>query len=107
PRQAARLVETLARAVHYAHERGVIHRDLKPANILLAGGGRPAAGGETPQPPASDCLLSAVPKIADFGLAKQVDAAGGPGTVSGVAVGTPEYMAPEQASGRAAVGPAS
>jgi WD40 repeat protein len=78
-REAAALVETLARAMHYAHERGVIHRDLKPANVLVAADGQP--------------------KITDFGLAKLV--AGGPEhTQSGSILGTPNYMAPEQASGK-------
>jgi tetratricopeptide (TPR) repeat protein/tRNA A-37 threonylcarbamoyl transferase component Bud32 len=79
------LVETLARAMHYAHERGIVHRDLKPANVLLASGG--------------------VPKIADFGLAKHM-AGSDVHTLSGTVLGTPSYMAPEQARGEAhAVGP--
>ncbi len=78
-RHAAHLVETLARAVHVANERGVIHRDLKPANILMTSGG--------------------VLKITDFGLAKQLADGSGP-TRSGELMGTPSYMAPEQARGR-------
>jgi tetratricopeptide (TPR) repeat protein/tRNA A-37 threonylcarbamoyl transferase component Bud32 len=98
PRAAAALVETLARAVQAAHQQGVIHRDLKPANVLLAaGGGAPSA-----TPPAA-----LVPKITDFGLAKQLDAGHGR-TPSDAILGTPSYMAPEQASGKMrAVGPAA
>jgi WD40 repeat protein len=102
-REAAELVEALARAVHYAHEHGVIHRDLKPANILLASGGCKPPG-DSPRglhPPLAG------PKIADFGLAKQLDA--GPGsTASSEVMGTPSYMAPEQAGAKMrAVGPAT
>jgi serine/threonine protein kinase len=86
PREAAQIVQTLALAVHHAHEQGIIHRDLKPANVLLS--------------------KSGVLKITDFGLAKKVDQKGK--TVSGTIIGTPEYMAPEQAGGRVReVGPAS
>jgi hypothetical protein len=77
--RAARLVETLARAMHYAHERGVVHRDLKPSNILLDEAGNP--------------------KIADFGLAKRLDDDRGQ-TQTGDIMGTPDFMAPEQAAGR-------
>jgi WD40 repeat protein len=86
-REAATLVEMLARAVHAAHQRGIVHRDLKPANILLTGDG--------------------VPKIADFGIAKRLDTGLGP-TRSGDIIGTPSYMAPEQAAGKVKeVGPAT
>jgi serine/threonine-protein kinase len=85
PGQAAQLVETLAQAMQAAHEKGVIHRDLKPANVLLAEDG--------------------TPKITNFGLAKKLDEAGQ--TATGAVMGTPSYMAPEQAGGKAKeLGPA-
>jgi eukaryotic-like serine/threonine-protein kinase len=84
-RQAAGLLETLARAMHVAHQRDVVHRDLKPANVLLTADG--------------------TPKVTDFGLAKRLDSVAGQ-TQTGVILGTPSYMAPEQAGGkREAVGP--
>jgi tetratricopeptide (TPR) repeat protein len=90
---AAALIETLARAMHAAHQQGIIHRDLKPANILLQGG---------PGTPLDQCT----PKITDFGLAKRLDDASQ--TRSGDVMGTPNYMAPEQAEGRVKeVGPAA
>ena len=84
-RKAARLVETLAQAMHAAHEHGIVHRDLKPANVLMTKDG--------------------VPKITDFGLAKQLGQDSGQ-THTGQVMGTPSYMAPEQASGNVkSIGP--
>ena len=79
PRDAARMAELLARAVHHAHEQRVIHRDLKPANVLLAADG--------------------TPKLTDFGLAKRIEDVDQNQTGAGAVLGTPTYMAPEQAAG--------
>jgi serine/threonine protein kinase len=90
PGQAADLIRTLARAVHHAHEQKIVHRDLKPANILLQG------------------LAPLIPKISDFGLAKRLDSESTALTRDGAVVGTPNYMAPEQAAGRInEIGPAA
>ena len=113
-RPAAQLVDTLARAVHVAHANGVIHRDLKPANILLRNE-REDARGEPPEEwRLASRLASLTPKITDFGLAKCDDGGDGeaPGlrghTVTGDLLGTPNYMAPEQAMvPRQPVGPAA
>jgi eukaryotic-like serine/threonine-protein kinase len=77
-KQAAELMVILARAIHVAHQAGIVHRDLKPTNVLYTSDG--------------------VPKITDFGLAKRIDSDDGQ-TVSGQIVGSPSYMAPEQARG--------
>jgi tetratricopeptide (TPR) repeat protein/tRNA A-37 threonylcarbamoyl transferase component Bud32 len=95
-RWSAELMRTLARAVQFAHEHGILHRDLKPGNVLLEHDG--------------------TPKVADFGLAKRLDTAelgrGTDGeapnlTRTGDILGTPSYMAPEQAEGKREVGPAA
>jgi WD40 repeat protein len=110
PEDAARLVEALARTVHFAHERGIVHRDLKPANVLLQqhldGGGKQAGGGPGA---ASPSLSGYVPKITDFGLAKHLHSKPTASlTAEGEMVGTPSYMAPEQAAGPGGnVGPAA
>lgn len=84
-RDAAELILAIAEAVQYAHARGIVHRDLKPHNILLDGTGKP--------------------KVTDFGLAKRLDSDGGM-TSTGDILGTPSYMAPEQALGKlSAIGP--
>jgi hypothetical protein len=79
-RQAAELIETLALAIHSAHRQGVVHRDLTPGNILLT--------------------ADLTPKITDFGLAKLIVGGGNVRTQTGDLLGTPSYMAPEQAAGR-------
>jgi serine/threonine protein kinase len=84
--EAAQLVETLARAIGFAHQRGIVHRDLKPGNIMLTADGQP--------------------KITDFGLAKRMDHSL-TYSMTGVVLGTPSYMAPEQAGGSRDVGPAA
>jgi serine/threonine protein kinase/outer membrane protein assembly factor BamB len=113
----AQLMTCVARAVHFAHQRGILHRDLKPANILLqwADGSsqsairNPQSAIEAIRTPHSAVeairnLQSAIPMVTDFGLAKRVASPGRePGealTQSGAIVGTPAYMAPEQAAGQ-------
>ena len=87
PREAAALIETLARAIHEAHRLGIIHRDLKPGNIMLTADG--------------------IPKITDFGLAKALNI-GSDLTATEEVLGTPSYIAPEQAGGQAKqAGPAA
>ncbi|HEY2414909.1 MAG TPA: protein kinase [Pirellulaceae bacterium] len=87
PREAARMLAAVARAIHFAHMRGVLHRDLKPSNILLE--------------------ENEEPHVTDFGLAKQLTGSESV-TKSGMMIGTPAYMAPEQAAGvRGQVGPRS
>lgn len=99
PREAAELLAALAEAMHYAHGQGVLHRDLKPGNILLEA--HLAADSEN----GPDSALRRVPKITDFGLAKLMDLASDE-TRTGVILGTPAYMSPEQAlGGKSPLGP--
>ncbi len=94
PRDAARMVEALARAMAYAHDKGVIHRDLKPANVLLDAA-----------PDAA--LANCDPKISDFGLAKLLVGGAVNLTRTNDVLGTPCYMSPEQAEGKKNIGPAA
>jgi WD40 repeat protein/serine/threonine protein kinase len=103
PLEAAAFIEEIARAMHVVHRRGIVHRDLKPANILIAGGGQPAAGSKNSSLAATQNPLPAI-KITDFGLAKRFERLPGASTSqertqTGVILGTPNYMAPEQARG--------
>lgn len=104
--RAARLIETLARAVHYAHRRGIVHRDLKPANILL----EPLDGLRPESPEANHdsgiwlddhggSAQALRPKISDFGLAKAAQCESHL-TITGQVLGTPSYMSPEQTTGQ-------
>jgi serine/threonine protein kinase len=104
--QAASLIAQLARAVHFAHDRGVIHRDLKPANVLVAVETRDR-GQETGD--TVPCSLPPVAfKIADFGLARVFRDQPSQQTQTGTLLGTPSYMAPEQAAGKSQeLGPAT
>jgi serine/threonine-protein kinase len=121
-RKAAALAETLARALHAAHQQGLVHRDLKPANVLLQMQNAESRmqnaecrmQSEKPGPDSAFCILHSaldsafcIPKVTDFGLAKRVGDGAGL-TPAGAVLGTPSYMAPEQAGrdGRL-VGPAA
>jgi WD40 repeat protein len=110
-REAAALVEALAGAMHYAHERGVVHRDLKPANVLLASpvasapGGRHGEGARLSPGANATGLAGYTPKVTDFGLAKKLGEQGQ--TQTGAILGTPSYMAPEQAEAKKEVGPSA
>ncbi len=112
PREAARIVEQVADAIQAAHQRGIIHRDLKPANVLLsfsrdAESSERSARGDALRSEDSASRLNAVePKVSDFGLARRVE--GGIGlTQTGAVMGTPSYMAPEQAEAKKDIGPAA
>jgi WD40 repeat protein len=105
PPEAAWLVEQLARGMAAAHARNIIHRDLKPHNVLL----RVKSAEENGAAAVAGCGLNAgavEPKVTDFGLAKKVHGDGGL-TATGAVMGTPSYMAPEQAQGKKEVGPAA
>ena len=103
PKLAVQILVQVADAIHAAHQAGIVHRDLKPANVLLVG--------QAFQPDENNPVrlesLTYVPKVTDFGLAKRLDSSEGQ-TQTGQLLGTPSYMAPEQASGRLAeIGPAT
>ena len=112
PLDAAALIAQLADGIHAAHEQGIVHRDLKPGNVLLLFSRAPEAreGGSTAIDADSIArafgarLNDSTPKITDFGLAKQTSSHL---TATGVIMGTPSYMAPEQAEAKREVGPAA
>src|SRR5579883_6389 len=97
PRQAAALVEAVTRAVATAHRAGIVHRDLKPANILLHTASDPLpvdnSAGTPSDKPARGPVLSAVPKVSDFGLAKLLTSGTAESIWSGAVLGTPSYVA--------------
>src|SRR5579875_2355606 len=107
PRLAAHFVRLLALAIHSAHQKGIIHRDLKPGNILLASPNEHISGVDSLHAEMQAAFrLYGIPKITDFGLAKHLDVQSQ--TRTGAILGTPSYMAPEQAESRAhAIGPAT
>ncbi|HTK74289.1 MAG TPA: protein kinase, partial [Gemmataceae bacterium] len=113
PRVAAECVERLALAMQYAHDHGIVHRDLKPANILLARSSDKSAtsfGARSTRSMAAAVTIgdgAYIPKITDFGLAKRLEAESG-FTGTGAILGTPSYMAPEQAEGKTrSIGPSA
>ncbi len=108
PRAAAHLLETIARAVHHAHQRGVLHRDLKPGNILLSFSRRSRNGAESWTAVESSLIRDerldeCTPFVTDFGLAKRLADTSLVTTDTGQLVGTPSYMSPEQAVGTKAI----
>ena len=107
PRLAAHLIRMLALAMHSAHQKGIIHRDLKPGNVLLAIPTEHVSDSDTFH---NEMLATfryfGIPKVTDFGLAKHLDVQSQ--TRTGAIMGTPSYMAPEQAEGLAhSIGPAT
>ena len=90
PHSAERLIKKLAEAVAHAHSRGILHRDLKPSNVMMVPAAEPSA--------VTDTSSEHTPMLTDFGLAKAIDA-GGDITQTDEILGTPQYMAPEQAQG--------
>jgi len=103
PRDAAKVVAAIARGIQHAHEQGVLHRDLKPSNILLAHSDNLGSSSNVLALPNG---VAVEPKITDFGLAKQIDRVESI-TRTGAIVGTPSYMAPEQATSKRDITPSA